>query len=131
MLFSWNVSMLLFTPSHWRMSKPLWRGTYQMVWSIMAYLWRVSLFSRSVKAIIIFESYSKTCIWAREINFKWTFTLFWNCVSWTHLFSLFIGFLFLHTLFIQRGRHETTWTVLRTFGYDDNLQLTKEYLSPK
>ncbi|KAG7281659.1 hypothetical protein CRUP_019171 [Coryphaenoides rupestris] len=23
------------------------------------------------------------------------------------------GFLFLHTLFIQRGRHETTWTVLR------------------
>lgn len=41
------------------------------------------------------------------------------------------GFLFLHTLFIQRGRHETTWTVLRTFGYDDNLQLTKEYLSPK
>uniref|UniRef100_A0A8K9WPI6 Mitochondrial Rho GTPase n=1 Tax=Oncorhynchus mykiss TaxID=8022 RepID=A0A8K9WPI6_ONCMY len=25
------------------------------------------------------------------------------------------GFLFLHTLFIQRGRHETTWTVLRRF----------------
>lgn len=41
------------------------------------------------------------------------------------------GFLFLHTLFIQRGRHETTWTVLRTFGYDDNLMLTKEFLSPK
>ncbi|KAL5018123.1 hypothetical protein ScPMuIL_003845 [Solemya velum] len=41
------------------------------------------------------------------------------------------GFLFLHTLFIQRGRHETTWTVLRSFGYDDRLQLTKEFLSPK
>lgn len=40
------------------------------------------------------------------------------------------GFLFLHTLFIQRGRHETTWTVLRKFGYDDNLQLSKEYLWP-
>ncbi|XP_070581057.1 mitochondrial Rho GTPase 1-A-like isoform X2 [Ptychodera flava] len=42
-----------------------------------------------------------------------------------------IGFLFLHTLFIQRGRHETTWTVLRKFGYDDNLELTAEYLYPR
>jgi len=41
------------------------------------------------------------------------------------------GFLFLHTLFIQKGRHETTWTVLRKFGYDDNLQLTTEYVSPQ
>lgn len=41
------------------------------------------------------------------------------------------GFLFLHTLFIQRGRHETTWTVLRKFGYDDNLQLSKDYLWPQ
>ncbi|CAL4122551.1 unnamed protein product [Meganyctiphanes norvegica] len=40
------------------------------------------------------------------------------------------GFLFLHRLFIQRGRHETTWTVLRKFGYDNNLQLSKEYLNP-
>ncbi|CAL8284755.1 unnamed protein product, partial [Boreogadus saida] len=39
-------------------------------------------------------------------------------------------FLFLHTLFIQRGRHETTWTVLRRFGYDDDLELTQEYLFP-
>ena len=45
--------------------------------------------------------------------------------------SLFSGFLFLHTLFIQRGRHETTWTVLRKFGYDDNLQLYKEYIWPQ
>ncbi|XP_071815257.1 mitochondrial Rho GTPase 1-A-like isoform X1 [Apostichopus japonicus] len=42
-----------------------------------------------------------------------------------------IGFLFLHTLFIQRGRHETTWTVLRKFGYNDNLKLTVDYLRPR
>lgn len=41
------------------------------------------------------------------------------------------GFLFLHTLFIQRGRHETTWTVLRKFGYNDNLKLTVDYLRPR
>ncbi|XP_061425953.1 mitochondrial Rho GTPase 1-like isoform X1 [Lethenteron reissneri] len=41
-----------------------------------------------------------------------------------------MGFLFLHTLFIQRGRHETTWTVLRRFGYDDDLELTDDYLHP-
>ncbi|CAD6934271.1 unnamed protein product [Tilletia controversa] len=27
-----------------------------------------------------------------------------------------LGFLYLHTIFIQRGRLETTWTVLRSFG---------------
>lgn len=41
------------------------------------------------------------------------------------------GFLFLQTLFIQRGRHETTWTVLRKFGYDDHLLLTKDIIAPK
>uniref|UniRef100_A0A8D0GY61 Mitochondrial Rho GTPase n=1 Tax=Sphenodon punctatus TaxID=8508 RepID=A0A8D0GY61_SPHPU len=40
------------------------------------------------------------------------------------------GFLFLNTLFIQRGRHETTWTILRRFGYDDELELTEDYLHP-
>ncbi|XP_064631820.1 mitochondrial Rho GTPase 1-like isoform X2 [Lineus longissimus] len=40
------------------------------------------------------------------------------------------GFLFLHLLFIQRGRHETTWSVLRKFGYDNDLKLSKEYLFP-
>ncbi|XP_050313613.1 mitochondrial Rho GTPase isoform X1 [Anthonomus grandis grandis] len=40
------------------------------------------------------------------------------------------GFLFLHNLFIQRGRNETTWTVLRKFGYNDRLEITKEYLYP-
>ncbi|XP_066151791.1 mitochondrial Rho GTPase isoform X1 [Euwallacea fornicatus] len=40
------------------------------------------------------------------------------------------GFLYLHSLFIQRGRNETTWTVLRKFGYNDNLNISKEYLHP-
>ncbi|XP_039740699.1 mitochondrial Rho GTPase 2 isoform X1 [Pteropus medius] len=40
------------------------------------------------------------------------------------------GFLFLNTLFIQRGRHETTWTILRCFGYGDTLELSSDYLFP-
>lgn len=41
------------------------------------------------------------------------------------------GFIFLHCLFIQRGRNETTWTVLRNFGYDESLELTHSYLYAK
>ncbi|KAM6494240.1 EF hand associated domain containing protein [Amanita muscaria] len=41
------------------------------------------------------------------------------------------GFLYLHTIFIQRGRLETTWTVLRKFGYAEDLRLTEGFLSPK
>ncbi|KAG8826742.1 ERMES complex Ca(2+)-binding regulatory GTPase gem1 [Serendipita sp. 401] len=41
------------------------------------------------------------------------------------------GFLYLHTIFIQRGRLETTWTVLRKFGYGDDLRLTETFLAPK
>ena len=33
------------------------------------------------------------------------------------------GFVFLHALFVQKGRIETTWSVLRKFGYDDNMRL--------
>ncbi|XP_055379388.1 mitochondrial Rho GTPase isoform X3 [Condylostylus longicornis] len=40
------------------------------------------------------------------------------------------GFLFLHCLFIQRGRNETTWAVLRRFGYTETLDMCKEYLQP-
>ncbi|RKO82802.1 EF hand associated-domain-containing protein, partial [Blyttiomyces helicus] len=40
------------------------------------------------------------------------------------------GFLYLHTLFIQRGRLETTWTVLRRFGYGDDLSLREDFLLP-
>jgi len=39
------------------------------------------------------------------------------------------GFLYLHTLFIRRGRLETTWQVLRSFGYNDELRLSNEYLN--
>ncbi|KAK6940833.1 Small GTPase [Dillenia turbinata] len=38
------------------------------------------------------------------------------------------GFLFLHALFIEKGRLETTWTVLRKFGYDDDIKLRDDYL---
>ena len=38
------------------------------------------------------------------------------------------GFLFLHTLFIERGRLETTWQVLRRFGYDYTLHLSQDTL---
>ncbi|KAL7280069.1 hypothetical protein ACG7TL_006484 [Trametes sanguinea] len=41
------------------------------------------------------------------------------------------GFLYLHTIFIQRGRLETTWTVLRKFGYGEDLRLTESFLYPK
>ncbi|CAB3406367.1 unnamed protein product [Caenorhabditis bovis] len=41
------------------------------------------------------------------------------------------GFLYLHLLFIERGRHETTWAVLRKFGYETNLKLAEEYLYPR
>ena len=41
------------------------------------------------------------------------------------------GFLYLHTLFIKKGRHETTWTVLKKFGYDKNLSITRDYSSIK
>ncbi|KAL8530650.1 hypothetical protein ACS0TY_007620 [Phlomoides rotata] len=39
------------------------------------------------------------------------------------------GFLFLHALFIEKGRIETTWTVLRKYGYNDELKLRDDYLS--
>lgn len=39
------------------------------------------------------------------------------------------GFLFLHALFIEKGRLETTWTVLRKFGYNDDLKLQDDFLS--
>ncbi|XVF21782.1 hypothetical protein REPUB_Repub12eG0119800 [Reevesia pubescens] len=38
------------------------------------------------------------------------------------------GFLFLHALFIEKGRLEATWAVLRKFGYDDDLKLRDDIL---
>eukprot|EP01087_Luapelamoeba_hula_P015756 TRINITY_DN4747_c0_g1_i1.p1 TRINITY_DN4747_c0_g1~~TRINITY_DN4747_c0_g1_i1.p1 ORF type:complete len:664 (+),score=82.04 TRINITY_DN4747_c0_g1_i1:17-2008(+) len=40
------------------------------------------------------------------------------------------GFLYVHHLFIQKGRLEATWAVLRRFGYGDSLQLHESYVSP-
>ncbi|XP_063975436.1 mitochondrial Rho GTPase isoform X2 [Diachasmimorpha longicaudata] len=40
------------------------------------------------------------------------------------------GFMYLQCLFIQRGRNETTWAVLRKFGYDNELQMSKDYIHP-
>ena len=41
------------------------------------------------------------------------------------------GFIHLHALFIRKGRQETIWTVLKKFGYDRNLSLSREYTSIK
>lgn len=38
------------------------------------------------------------------------------------------GFLVLHTLFIEKGRPETAWAVLREFGYNDDLELRHDFL---
>ncbi|KAB2630164.1 hypothetical protein D8674_007683 [Pyrus ussuriensis x Pyrus communis] len=38
------------------------------------------------------------------------------------------GFLFLHALFIEKGRLETTWTVLRKFGYNNEIRLADELI---
>ncbi|OQV24366.1 Mitochondrial Rho GTPase 1-A [Hypsibius exemplaris] len=37
------------------------------------------------------------------------------------------GYLYLNMMFIHRGRQEATWTVLRKFGYDDDLELAESY----
>lgn len=42
-----------------------------------------------------------------------------------------LGFLYLHTIFIQQGRMETTWTVLRNFGYGEGLDLREDFLLPR
>lgn len=41
------------------------------------------------------------------------------------------GFLFLHALFIEKGRLETTWTVLRKFGYNNEIRLSSDHLLPE
>ncbi|CAM8968570.1 unnamed protein product [Rhodiola kirilowii] len=39
-----------------------------------------------------------------------------------------IGFMFLHSIFIERGRIETTWAVLRKFGYDNEIKLRDDLI---
>lgn len=38
------------------------------------------------------------------------------------------GFLFLHALFIGKGRLEMTWTVLSKFGYDNDIKLSEDLI---
>ncbi|GLT90297.1 hypothetical protein SLE2022_082390 [Rubroshorea leprosula] len=38
------------------------------------------------------------------------------------------GFLFLHALFIEKGRLDTAWTVLRKFGYNNDIELLDELI---
>jgi Ras family protein T1 len=41
------------------------------------------------------------------------------------------GFLFLQHFFIQKGRLETIWTILRKFGYNDKLDLDEAFVCPE
>lgn len=41
------------------------------------------------------------------------------------------GFLLIHSAFVQQGRLETTWQVLREFGYGEDLTLRESFLSPR
>ena len=46
-------------------------------------------------------------------------------------FLTFPGFVFLHALFIERGRLETTWAVLAKFGYGKDLKLRLNFIDTK
>lgn len=41
------------------------------------------------------------------------------------------GFLLIHSAFVQQGRLETTWQILREFGYGEDLSLRESFLSPR
>ncbi|KAF3316732.1 ERMES complex Ca(2+)-binding regulatory GTPase gem1 [Orbilia oligospora] len=41
------------------------------------------------------------------------------------------GFILLNRLYAEKGRHETTWAILRTFHYTDSLSLKETFLHPK
>jgi hypothetical protein len=43
-----------------------------------------------------------------------------SCCTLLHAGLLFPGFMYLHTLFLTRGRLESTWTVLKLFGESNN-----------
>jgi Ras family protein T1 len=41
------------------------------------------------------------------------------------------GFLQLNKIYVERGRHETTWTILRKHNYTDSLSLEDSFLHPR
>ena len=56
----------------------------------------------------------------------------YNCVDGLcHDCSTESGFVYLNNLFIQQGRIETTWTILRSFGYADDLSLRSDLVQPQ
>jgi mitochondrial Rho GTPase 1 len=38
------------------------------------------------------------------------------------------GFLCLHALFFEKGTPEKTWTMLRNFGYTDDIKLADDFI---
>lgn len=38
------------------------------------------------------------------------------------------GFIHVHHMFLEKGRTETVWAVLREFGYDNDLKLRDDFL---
>ncbi len=114
-----DASMYLYSHRHWRMWKLWCANTSQTVLCEMALQKEVSTRGHLAQKI-------SWCFLGGYLTQKTHHMEIVCCVGE----NVFAGFLFLHTLFIQRGRHETTWTVLRKFGYDDNLELNKEYLFP-
>ncbi|KAG5051826.1 hypothetical protein JHK87_004024 [Glycine soja] len=40
----------------------------------------------------------------------------------------FPGFIYVHNMFLKKGRTETLWAVLRKFGYDNDLKLWDDFL---
>ncbi|KAE9621950.1 hypothetical protein Lal_00032934 [Lupinus albus] len=40
----------------------------------------------------------------------------------------FPGFIYIHKMFLKKGRPETLWAVLRNFGYDNDLKLQDDFL---
>lgn len=41
------------------------------------------------------------------------------------------GFILLNKLYAEKGRHETTWGIMRSFHYTDSLSLEERFLHPK
>ncbi|KAK1759493.1 mitochondrial Rho GTPase [Echria macrotheca] len=41
------------------------------------------------------------------------------------------GFLYLNRLYVDRGRHETLWEILRKYHYTDSLSLSDSFLHPR
>ena len=40
----------------------------------------------------------------------------------------FPGFIYVHSMFLRKGRPETLWAVLRNYGYDNDLKLRDDFL---